>query len=61
MERVRVKVTFKSTTKANGDMLEIKTGTGALKRWSAGAQTVEHLSHQRKAFDPLTAKCGSIT
>lgn len=56
-----MKVTFKSTTKANGDMSEIKTGTGALKRWSAGAPAVEHLSHQRKAFDPVTPKCGSIT
>lgn len=61
MVKAHVKVTFKSTTKANGDMLEIKTGTGALKRWSAGALTVEHPSHQRKAFDPVTAKCGSIT
>lgn len=61
MERAPVKVTFKSTTKVNGDMSEIKTGTGALKRWSAGAPAVEHLSHQRKAFDPVTPKCGSIT
>lgn len=56
-----MKVTFKSTTKVSGDTLEIKTGTGRLKRWSAGALTAEHLSGQRKSFDPVTAKCGSIT
>lgn len=61
MEKAHVKVTFKSTTKASGDMLEIKTGTETLKKWSAGAQIVGNLSHQKKSYDPLAAKCGSIT
>lgn len=57
----RVKVTFKSTTEASGDMLEIKTGTAALRKLCAGAPTVGKLSHQVKSYDPLGAMSGSMS
>lgn len=57
----RVKVTFKSTTAASGDMLEINTGTTRLQKWRAGAPTVGSMSHRMKACGPSGAKSGSTS
>lgn len=60
METTRVKDTLKSTITGSGATSEIQNGAGTLKRWCAGALTVENLCQQSISCDPMIAPCGSM-